>query len=122
MRDHAPFAAGGAVNTVPEKTPRSFAESGAVEDLLGTDTAEADAVFEAVGKASIDVDAQGHAGGLMVRKDSEPCSSELIGLGRMGANMAKRLMRGGPALVVRRGGPRPPIITSHSQIPPAANL
>jgi transaldolase len=42
---------------VPEKTLRSFAESGAVEGLLDTDTAEADAVVEAVGKAGIDVDA-----------------------------------------------------------------
>jgi transaldolase len=42
---------------VPEKTLQSFAESGAGEGLLGTDTAEADAVVEAVGKTGIDVDA-----------------------------------------------------------------
>jgi hypothetical protein len=51
------LAAEGTVNTVPEKTLRSFAESGAVEGLLDTDTAEADAVVEAVGKVGIDVDA-----------------------------------------------------------------
>jgi transaldolase len=51
------LAAEGTVNTVPEKTLRSFAESGVVEGILDTDTAEADAVVEAVGKLGIDVDA-----------------------------------------------------------------
>jgi transaldolase len=51
------LAAEGTVNTVPEKTLLAFAESGAVEGVLGTDTAEADAVVEDVGKAGIDVDA-----------------------------------------------------------------
>ena len=51
------LAAEGTVNTVPEKTLQSFAESGVVEGVLGIDTADADAVVEAVGKAGIDVDA-----------------------------------------------------------------
>jgi len=51
------LAAEGTVNTVPEKTLQSFAENGVVEGVLDGDTAEADAVVEAVGKAGVDVDA-----------------------------------------------------------------
>ncbi len=51
------LAAEGTVNTVPEKTLQSYAESGVVEGVLGIDTADADAVVEAVGKAGIDIDA-----------------------------------------------------------------
>lgn len=51
------LAAEGTVNTVPEKTLVAFAESGAVESVLGLDTTEADAVVEEVGKQGIDVDA-----------------------------------------------------------------
>jgi len=51
------LAAGGTVATVPEKTLLAFAESGAVEGVLGTDTAEADAVVEDVSGLGVDVDA-----------------------------------------------------------------
>jgi len=51
------LAAEGTVNTVPEKTLLSFAENGAVEGVPDIDTAEAEAVVEAIGKAGIDVDA-----------------------------------------------------------------
>jgi transaldolase len=51
------LAAEGTVNTIPEKTLRSFAENGVVEGVLDGDTAEADAVVEAVGKAGVDVEA-----------------------------------------------------------------
>jgi len=51
------LAAEGTVNTVPEKTLQSFAENGVVKGVLDGDTAEADAVVEAVGEAGFDVDA-----------------------------------------------------------------